>query len=57
MTKKTNKPALPEVQSQSRDSTGLNPKRDGTRARGQAAVGFLRGQGTKGFRKRRSSGE
>lgn len=51
------KPGLPEVQSQSNDSTGINPKRDGTRAKGLAAVGVIKGQGTQGFRKRRSAGE
>jgi hypothetical protein len=57
MKKNATKPGPADVQSQSRDSAGLNPKRDGTRPRGRAAVGLLRGQGTKGFRKRRSSGE
>jgi hypothetical protein len=54
--KQGSKPGLPEVQSQDRDSTGLNPKKDGKRPKGLAAVGVLRGQGTKSFRKKRSSG-
>ena len=55
--KKATKPGAAEIQSQSRDSVGLNPKKDGRRPKGAAAVGFLRQQGTKGFRKRRAGGE
>jgi hypothetical protein len=57
MAKKAAKPASANVQSQSRDSVGINPKKDGTRAKGAAAVGFMRNQGTKSFRKRRGGGE